>query len=83
MLERETLFERGPEYLIDRNNHFYDVSPVDQRFLMVRRPGLMLGGEDSRPRFVVVQNFFEELKDVVPDCSGRGANKGVRSFRRE
>ena len=47
-------------------NQFYDVLPDDQRFLMARRLQRTAGSEDSGPlRFVVVQNFFEELKERV------------------
>jgi hypothetical protein len=39
---------------------FLDVTPDDQRFLMVRNiPG---GDTTAAPTLVVVQNFFEELK---------------------
>ena len=38
----------------------YDVSPDGERFVMVRY------GEESIPRINVVQNWFEELKRLVP-----------------
>ena len=68
VLDRGTLFSLGLEYVSSRTNQSYDVSPDDQRFLMARRSGLTAGGEDSGPlRFVVVQNFFEELNEVAPN----------------
>ena len=68
VLDREILFSLGSEYLSSGANQFYDVSPDDQRFLMARRSQLTPGGEDPGPlRFVVVQNFFEELKQVAPN----------------
>ncbi len=39
----------------------YDVTPDGERFLMTR-----LAGEPSRPRVVVVLNWFEELRAKVP-----------------
>jgi len=68
VLRRDVLFELGPEYLGrfagDGGDDFYDVSPDDQRFLM----GRVLGGgtEDTR-RFILVQNFHEELRERVPN----------------
>ena len=43
----------------------HDVSPDGQRFLMLKE-----GGGDSRntppDRFIVVENWFEELRRLVP-----------------
>jgi len=40
----------------------YDVAPDDSRFLMIRQTG-----GDDEPRMILVQNFFEELKRLVPN----------------
>jgi hypothetical protein len=45
--------------------HNYDVSRDGQRFLMVAPPARDQG-EEARPRIVVVQQWFEELKRLVP-----------------
>jgi len=64
VLTRETLFTLGPEYLLgDGGADYYEVAPDDQRFLMGRRAGESLAGPGG---FVVVQNFFEELRRLVP-----------------
>jgi serine/threonine-protein kinase len=54
-----TLFE-GPYLPAVREVHNYDVTPDGERFLMVKRPGA--GG---RREFVVVLNWFEELRAKV------------------
>ncbi len=43
----------------------YDVAPDGQRFLMIKEGG---GAEDTSapPSLVVVQNWFEELRRLVP-----------------
>jgi serine/threonine-protein kinase len=43
----------------------YDVSPDGQRFLMIKENAAE-GQNASPPRMVVVLNFFEELKRLVP-----------------
>jgi hypothetical protein len=40
----------------------YDVSPNGQRFLMVKK----IGKEKTATQIVVIQNWFEELKQKVP-----------------
>ena len=49
----ETYFQRG--------SRRYDLAP-DGRFLMIKE----LGGATALPQIVVVQNWFEELKRLVP-----------------
>ena len=44
------------------NNDFYDVSLDDDRFLMAR-----YYGSNSAMSFILVLNFFEELKCLVPN----------------
>ena len=43
-------------------HQFYDVTPDDQRFVMIRNQGVREAGE-----LIVVENFFEELKRLVPN----------------
>ena len=45
------------------NSELYDVAVDDQRFLMARRSG----ADETAPSFILVQNFFEELKRLVPN----------------
>ena len=44
-------------------NHTYDVSPDGQRFLMVKDSA---SAADRQPTVVVVKNWFEELRRLVP-----------------
>ncbi len=57
--ERRVLFStqgfRG-----SRNHQRYDVTPDDQRFVMIRNPG-----SQEAVELIVVENFFEELKAKV------------------
>ena len=65
MLGRETLFTLGQEYLLgDGGADYYDVASDDQRFLMAR---VAEEAQTGPVRYVVVQNFFEELKRLVPN----------------
>jgi hypothetical protein len=45
------------------NTDFYDVALDDQRFLMARR----YDADEAATSFVLVLNFFEELKRLVPN----------------
>ena len=45
----------------------YDVAPDDQRFLMARAYQGDTQEEAASSRFILVQNFFEELKRLVPN----------------
>ena len=66
VVEQETLFTIPPEYYVSDGTNFYDVALDDQRFLMGRRlEGDALGGD--APNLILVQNFFEELKRLVPN----------------
>jgi len=61
------LFQLDPSYatrLYRWTSGLWDITPDDQRFLMVR--SRTLPAED-RPQLVVVQNFFEELGRLLPD----------------
>jgi serine/threonine-protein kinase len=59
------LFAVGGEYEFNARDPFYDVAPDDQRFLLARTAGLE--GADQGRRYILVQNFFEELKRRVPN----------------
>ena len=54
---RGALRHRKP---VEKRN--YDVSADGQRFLMVKQPA----NQAAAPQIVVVQNWFEELKRLVP-----------------
>ena len=43
----------------------YDVSPNGERFLMLR-DGANLSEDVPQPQIIVVENWFEELKERVP-----------------
>ena len=58
---RHTLFTPGPEFLV--GVIAYDVS-ADDRFLMARRAGT---GGPQPPTFVLVQNWFSELRRLSPN----------------
>ena len=47
-------------FFVDGLGHKYDVDPVDDRFLMIKQAG------ELATRFVVVQNWFQELTERVP-----------------
>jgi len=49
-------------YAYNARHPFYDVGPDDERFMLARPVG---SGADELG-FVLVQNFFEELKRLVP-----------------
>jgi len=59
--EARTLFE-GP-YFRGPTGRTYDVSPDGKRFLMIRSAA---GVSETRPQMVVVLNWMEELKRLVP-----------------
>ena len=61
VLERETLFTVSPRSRQGDLDTAYDLSPDDQRFLMVRSVRSVTG----ESRTIMVQNFFEVLKERV------------------
>lgn len=66
VVEREPLFDLGAEYVLgDGGADFYDIAPDDQRFLIGRLVGATADAE--LPKYVVVENFFEELRGVDPE----------------
>ena len=60
--ERRVLFELGPEFVREMTYAGYDISPDDRRFLMVRNVGPQ---EETVRQLVLVENWFEELKELV------------------
>jgi hypothetical protein len=58
IVQRQTLFAVPPGNLVSGISDFYDIAPDDQRFLMGR--SFALGGDNGS--YVLVQNWFEELK---------------------
>ena len=45
----------------------WDLSPDEDRFLMIGfNKGVTPGSAESRPRIIIVQHWFEELKRLVP-----------------
>ena len=65
ILGQVTLFTIPPQYAAFDADDFYDVSPDGERFLMVR--AVPEGGDDAKSRYILVHNFFEELKARVPN----------------
>ena len=70
VLQRETLFTLATGsiaaglLLHAAGADLYDVAPDDQRFLMLR-VALAPSSTDDPGRFILVQNFFEELRERV------------------
>jgi len=64
--EKETLFTLPLGYSVSTVNTVFGVAPGDQRFLMAR---IYRDETQERPDspFVLVNNFFEELKERVPN----------------
>ena len=50
---------RSQNYVLNEGTDFHDIGPDDERFLMLRVSGL--GGDAGGGRFILVQNWFEEL----------------------
>ena len=65
--EKETLFPLVPgEALGNVGRTLYGVTPDDQRFLAARLQG-SAGDEAFVSELILVQNWFEELKERVPN----------------
>ena len=70
-VETEPVFRAGtPEVLFEGaylrgGGVTYDLSPDGQRFLMVKS-GSAAGDETAPAELILVQNWFEELKRLVP-----------------
>ncbi len=61
VLRSETLFTVGGNYILQTGGSYYDIGPDDERFLMLRFAGLS-GDTGGGGRFILVQNWFEELR---------------------
>ena len=59
--EQEVLFPMA-DYLTSNGSPMYDVSPDDRRFVMLR-----MSDEASDTELILVLNWFEELKERVPN----------------
>ncbi len=57
------LFERS---ILGGNNRRMDVSPDGQRFLLLANATENTDGDAARPQIILVQNWFEELRRLVP-----------------
>jgi hypothetical protein len=62
------LFTLGSEFSYSILDPFYDVGPDDQRFMLARTVAF---DERNQGDFVLVQNFSEELKRLVPTNAPR------------
>ena len=58
--QQEVLFSGA--YVLTAGQASYDVSPDDQRFVM-----LSMGDVDSNAEIIWIENWFEELKERVPN----------------
>ena len=52
-------------YATPQGGRGYDVSSDGRRFLMIKE-GAATGDAAQRPQIILVQNWFEELKRLVP-----------------
>ena len=64
VLERETLFPLETAAIVGPGARLHDISPDDQRFLMIRL-ALGAGGAAGETRFILVENWFEEMRGRV------------------
>jgi serine/threonine protein kinase/Tol biopolymer transport system component len=62
---QRVLFPLPTGLLADNGVNFYSVYPDDQRFLMARQYGTPTDA-DQNQRFILEENFFEELRARVP-----------------
>ena len=61
----ELLFET--QFVFARGNRTYDIHPDGQRFLMVKdAAGTDDSGVSAQPQIVLIENWFDELKRLVP-----------------
>ena len=74
VLDTEPVFRAGSpavlfetQYYFDRSLRTYDLHPDGQRFLMVKADALTEdSGTSSSPQIVLIENWFDELKRLVP-----------------
>jgi Tol biopolymer transport system component len=62
--EQRVLFAIGSSYYVAANYPYFDISPDDRRFLMMRTTGTAV---DDAPGLIVVENWMEEVKRLVPN----------------
>ena len=62
----EVLFEGMRQYLFQPGRRAYDVSPDGQRFLMLKVGDAVAGEASAPPQAILIQNWAEELKRLVP-----------------
>jgi hypothetical protein len=60
VMRRQVLFPIEDNYYLANNTTSYRIASDDERFLMARYVG-----ESARVELVLVQNFFEELRENV------------------
>jgi serine/threonine-protein kinase len=63
--ERQVLFELGDEFAAGAGGGHVSVAADDQRFLMMRHVSDDAGEEGEAPRYILVYDWFEELKAKV------------------
>ncbi len=64
VLRSATLFNTQSEFVIfSEGVHHYANGPDDEQFLMLRGTGALSGDSGGDTRFVLVQNWFEELRE--------------------
>ncbi len=61
VLRSQTLFDTSG-YVFFEGSDSHDIGPDDERFLMLRAAGLS-GESGGDSRFILVENWFEELRE--------------------
>lgn len=61
----ETLVDMAASFGTPRHRH-WDVSPDGRRFLMIKLPGAATTEADGQFEITLIQNWFQELKELVP-----------------
>ena len=75
---RRRLFSDGVNYSLVLSGRRYDVSPEGDRFLVLSGDGAAAASEDESPaELIVVEHWFEELKERVPVPWYAGINRYV------
>jgi hypothetical protein len=62
VVQRRTLFSTAG-FLSGGAGDYYAVAPDDQRFLLLRYGGGVSVTDSSESHFILVQNWFEELRE--------------------
>ena len=62
VIDRQVLFQLGPEFPRDMQFTSYDISPDDSRFIMIRNLGSQA---NAPPLFLLVENWFEEVRTLM------------------